>query len=134
MKTLYKSLKGLVLLGAVMASSMVMGQSMQYFRPNSKAGVNVFETPKKDTVGFEGLKIKVGAALALQFQGLNHENATGSSGETSNLVELGKNFNLPTANLDLDAQLYNGVRLHMRTFLSSRHHNETYVKGWLFAN
>src|SRR5690606_32201196 len=38
-------------------------------------------------------------------------------------------FNLPTANLNIDVQLYDGVRLHMRNFFSSRHHNEAWVKG-----
>ena len=48
---------------------------------------------------------------------------------TTQLYDLGNNINLPTANLDLDVALYDGVNLHLRTFLSSRHHNETYVKG-----
>ncbi|WP_311195862.1 hypothetical protein [Antarcticibacterium sp. 1MA-6-2] len=45
------------------------------------------------------------------------------------LIEIGNNFNLPTANLDLDVELYDGVRMHLRTYLSSRHHPEPYVKG-----
>ncbi len=39
------------------------------------------------------------------------------------------NFNLATSNLDLDVALANGVRMHLRTYLSSQNHNEAYVKG-----
>lgn len=45
---------------------------------------------------------------------------------------IGYNFNLATANLDLDVALYDGVRMHLRTYLSSRHHPEPYVKGGYF--
>src|SRR5690606_33041737 len=45
------------------------------------------------------------------------------------LVDMESNFNLPTANLNLDVQLLDGVRMHMRTYLSSRHHNEAWIKG-----
>lgn len=97
--------------------------AMQYFRPNDKRGINVFETSKEDTVDFDNLKVRIGGAFAMQYQGLDHENAS------DNLVTLGNNFNLPSANLDIDVQLYDGVRMHLRTYLSSRHHTETYVKG-----
>jgi len=96
---------------------------MQYFRPNDKTGLNVFEPGKDDSVEFDGLKVRIGGAFALQFQGLDHEN------DADNLIPLITNFNLPTANFDIDVQLYDGVRMHLRTYLSSRHHTETYVKG-----
>ncbi|MGB0777315.1 MAG: hypothetical protein ACPGR7_04745 [Flavobacteriaceae bacterium] len=91
---------------------------LQYNRPAGKDGLNVFETSKDDDTEFDGLKVKVGADFALQFQGLRADNAN-----------LGNNFNLPTANLNIDAQLADGMRVHLRTYLSSRHHNETWVKG-----
>jgi len=91
---------------------------LQYNRPAGKEGLNVFETSKDDDTEFDGLKVKVGADFALQFQGLRADNAN-----------LGNNFNLPTANLNIDAQLADGMRVHLRTYLSSRHHNETWVKG-----
>ena len=97
--------------------------AIQYFRPNDRSGVNVYETGKEDTVAWDKLKIRLGGAFALQYQALDHENAP------NNLINLISNFNLPSANLDLDVQLYDGVRLHLRTYLSSRHHTETYVKG-----
>ncbi len=114
-------LTGLLII--VMGSAMAQRDQLQYFRSKGQDGLNVFETPKTTDVEFDDLHLQVGGAFALQFQGLSHENAN------DNLVELGKNFNLATANLDLDAQLAEGVRMHLRTFLSSRHHTEAYVKG-----
>ena len=98
--------------------------SMQYFRAQDKTGINVFETSKETDLEFDGLKVKIGGANTLQFQAIDHE--TGSDVE---IFDLGSNFNLATANLDLDVQLHNGVRMHLRTYLSSRHHAQPYVKG-----
>ena len=100
-------------------------RELQYFRTPGFEGLNVFETPKSTDVEFDGLKLRVGGDFALQFQGLDHTNASGAP----ELIPLGSNVNLPTANLNLDAQLHKGVRMHLRVFLSSRHHNETWVKG-----
>ncbi|MBV6641095.1 MAG: hypothetical protein KI791_10265, partial [Cyclobacteriaceae bacterium] len=94
-----------------------------YFRPNDKDGLNVFETPKQSDAVYDGLKVRVGGDFALQFQGISQTN----SGDS--LATLGNNFNLPTANLNLDVQLADGMRMHLRTYLSSRNHTESYVKG-----
>jgi len=96
---------------------------IQFYRQNNKTGINVFETSKRDTVTFDRVKVRVGGDFAIQFQTLNQSNTA------NNLVNLGSNFNLPTANLNLDVQLLDGVRMHLRTYLSSRHHNETWIKG-----
>lgn len=96
---------------------------MQYYRPDNQNGLNIFETSKTDTVEYDGLKVKIGGDFAMQFQSLNQSN------DADNLVELGSNLNLPTANLNLDVQLEDGVRMHLRTYLSSRHHEEAWVKG-----
>lgn len=98
---------------------------LQYYRVPGRSGVNVFETSKSDTVKFEGFYVRVGGDFALQYQGLSHENSI--VGDP--LVDLGSNFNLPTANLNFDVQLADGMRMHLRTYLSSRHHTEAYVKG-----
>jgi hypothetical protein len=102
-------------------------------KPRDQRGLNIFENPKDTVSTFDHLRVKVGGAFALQFQGLQHKNnATPvivNGVNTTMLYDLGNNINLPTANLDLDVALYDGVNLHLRTFLSSRHHNETYVKG-----
>ncbi|TDK45388.1 hypothetical protein [Algoriphagus formosus] len=96
---------------------------LQYFRQNDKRGLNVFETPKEAGGTFEKVKVFVGGDFALQFQSINHSNSL------NNLVDLGSNVNLPTANLNINTQLADGVRLHLRTYLSSKHHNEAWVKG-----
>ncbi|SRX75198.1 hypothetical protein [Aequorivita antarctica] len=98
-------------------------KKLQYFRANDQSGLNVFETPKTDTTAFEGVKVRVGGDFAMQFQTISQEN------DANNLVELGSDFNLPTANLNVDAQLIDGVRMHLGVYLSARHHEESWVKG-----
>ncbi|MDW7693935.1 hypothetical protein R9C00_04185 [Flammeovirgaceae bacterium SG7u.111] len=117
----------LFLISSLVVSAQTIGlqSELQYFRAPGYEGLNVFETSKTNDVEFEGLKVRVGGDFALQFQGVSHEN--GLAGDT--LVDLGSNFNLPTANLNLDVQLADGMRMHLRTYLSSRHHSEAYVKG-----
>jgi hypothetical protein len=98
-------------------------RDLQNWRPNDKRGLHIFESPVEDTVGFDGMRVRVGGDFAMQFQGVNQDNNLG------NLVQLGTDFNLPSANLNLDVQLLDGVRMHLRTYLSSRHHNEAWIKG-----
>ena len=102
-------------------------RDLDNFRYPDKRGVNVFEAPKDTISTFDGVKVRVGGASTLQFQALDHENA----GDVE-LKAIGSNFNLATANLDLDVALAKGVRMHLRTYLSSRHHPEPYVKGGYF--
>lgn len=99
-------------------------RDLQYFRAPDKTGLNIFETPKTTDVPFEGLNVRIGGSNTLQFQWLDHEN----SGAVD-IFEIGPNFNLATSNLDIDAQLFPGLRMHLRTYLSSRHHAQPYVKG-----
>ncbi|NND94635.1 MAG: hypothetical protein HKN45_07180, partial [Flavobacteriales bacterium] len=98
---------------------------LQFYRENGKVGLNQFETSKENTVEFDGVKVRVGGDFAIQMQGLSQSNDL--VGDT--LVELSSNFNLPAANLNLDVQFADGVRMHLRTYLSSRHHEEAWVKG-----
>ena len=104
------------------AKAQFMGP-LQYYTPNDQTGLNQFESPKTTDVEFDGLRVRIGGANTLQFQGLTQ------SGDSENLAELGTNFNLATSNLDLDVQLHNGLRMHLRTYLSSRAHAEAWVKG-----
>jgi len=99
-------------------------RNLDNYRQPDKKGINVFESPKDTVSTFDGVKVRIGGAFALQYQALDNEN----SGITP-LKEIGYNFNLATANLDFDVALYDGVNLHLRTYLSSRHHPEPYVKG-----
>lgn len=108
-------------------------RSLQYFRPNSKAGLNIFETPKNDTVTFDGLKVRLGGNFTQDFQSLRHENNASpvmlNDINTNQLASLKNGFNLAMANLNIDAQLADGVRMNLTMYLSSRHHEETWVKG-----
>lgn len=116
---------------SALALAMFFGVQMQAqnnrdldnFRQPDQRGIHTFEAPKDTISTFDGVKVRVGGASTIQFQALDHSN----SGVP--LIEIGNNFNLATANLDLDVALFDGVRMHLRTYLSSRHHPEPYVKG-----
>ena len=106
--------------------------TIQNFRPQDQRGINMFETPKEPGVEYKGFRVDFGAAFTAQFQGLRHENAAEPNvvnGVNANqLIEIGNGFNNSTANLYLHAQLADGIRVQLTSYLSSRHHNETWVK------
>ncbi|HSD07395.1 hypothetical protein [Flavobacterium sp.] len=126
------------------ADAQVSFGKMQNMIPRSKEGLNIFDV-HKDDAPYEGISIDVGGAFAMQFQALNSfndhaegtynfaPNGPGVSGAAGTggyrLNNLGNNFNLPAANLTIGAQLADGVRVNLDIYLSSRHHNETWVKG-----
>jgi hypothetical protein len=122
MKTL-KYLSSLLVVLFVAGGVFAQTSQLQYQRIAGKTGLNVFESPKTTDVEFTGLKVIVGGDFALQFQGLSQTN----SGDS--LAELSNNFNLPTANMNIDVQLAQGLKLHIATYLSSRNHTEAWVKG-----
>jgi len=106
-------------------------RDLDNMRPLDKRGINIFEAPKDTVSTFDGVRVRVGGASTIQFQALDHESKgqwTDAEGLPLELIEIGPNFNLPTANLDLDVALAPGLRMHLRTYLSSRHHPEPYVK------
>ena len=112
---------------------------IQYFRPHDARGLNVFEAPKVEGAAYTGNKIQWGAAFTQQFQHLTHENTAAArmvSGVNLNqLIGIGPGFNNADANLFLDAQLARGIRVAMTSYLSSRHHSETWVKdGYLLID
>jgi hypothetical protein len=82
-----------------------------------------FEEKKLDGSTFEKLKVRVGGDFAMQFQALNHHS------DSVELIPLGSGINLPTANFLIEADLARGVKVNLETYLSSRHHNEAWVKG-----
>lgn len=108
-------------------TAFAQNRNLDNFKDLGKKGVNVFEAPKTTEDTFDGLKVRIGGQSTLQFQGVEHEN----SGAVP-IVDIGDNFNLATANFDIDVALAKGLRMHLRTYLSSRHHNEPYVKGGYF--
>ena len=116
----------LVICSFSMASNaQVTLEDAQFWRPYDQRGINIFETGKADTVDFDGLKVRLGGGFAQQYQALTHSNSSAANP----LIEIGNGFNLATANLNLDVALADGIRLNLITYLSSRHHPETWVKG-----
>jgi len=109
---------------------------IQYFRPHDARGLNMFEPPKMEGATYSGNKIQWGAAFTQQFQNLTHKNAATpnivNNVNTNKLIDIGPGFNNADANLFLDAQMARGIRVAMTSYLSSRHHQETWVKdGYL---
>jgi hypothetical protein len=133
----------------IFCSSIIMAQQapMQNFRPYDQRGLNVFETPKTDTIPFTGFKLRIGGSFTQQFQSLQHENvidtaqftgamtgwhmidANADSKDDRALIKLSNGFNLAMANLNIDVAIYDGVHVSLVTYLSSRHHQEAWVKG-----
>ncbi|RPD51088.1 hypothetical protein DRJ53_04900 [Paracnuella aquatica] len=96
-----------------------------FWRPKDKTGINVFETTKEhDTIPFQGLRLRLGAGFTQQYQNLDHRTKSSVP-----LYKMGPGFNLAMANLITDVQLADGIRLDLTTYLSTRHHNEAWVKG-----
>ena len=106
--------------------------TIQYLRPLDKRGLNVFETSKDPGVEFTGFKMDFGAAFTSQVQSLEHRTTAAPNmvnGVNANqLADIGFGFNNSTANVYLHAQLAPGIRVQLTSYLSSRHHNETWVK------
>jgi len=107
---------------------------IQYFRPYDQKGINVFETSKVDTIPFQDLKLRIGANFTQQFQSLKHSNSENIVGEVNKnaLYDLSPGFNLAMANLNIDVQLADGVRVSLVSYMSTKHHNEFWVKGGYF--
>jgi hypothetical protein len=105
---------------------------MQYFRPQDKRGLNVFETTKEAGAEFTGFKLDVNAGFTSQVQSLTHRNTAVPNVvngiDANQLQDIGFGFNNSTANVSLNAQLAPGIRVALTSYLSSRHHNETWVK------
>ena len=110
-------------------SSVIVAQIRSY----DKSGLNVFETPKVDSYSTDGFKLNVGGSFTQSFQSLEHSNTADpkivNGVDANKLVSIVPGFNTANANLYLDVQLDEGVNMNMSLYLSSRHHNETWVKG-----
>jgi len=105
---------------------------IQYVRPMDKRGLNVFETTKDPGAEFKGFAMDFGAAFTSQVQNLSHENRATpnlvNGIDANKLQNIGFGFNNSTANAVLHAQLAPGIRVQLTSYLSARHHNETWVK------
>jgi hypothetical protein len=119
--------------------ALVRAVTLSHFRPHDARSLSQFEAPKADTAPYEGFVLEWGAAFTQQFQGLRHENTASPNivgGVNLNqLMTIGSGFNNADANLYMDAQLARGIRVALTSYLSSRHHNETWVKdGYLLID
>ncbi len=131
-KLLVLSFASLMLAFGAMAQG--VQRDMQFWRSPDQRGLGVFETGKADTVAYDGIRVRVGGAFTQQFQSLSHSNSANpnlnpAGVNLTQLMDIGGGFNLATANLNFDVALADGVRLNLVTYLSSRHHPETWVKG-----
>lgn len=122
----------LALLGlAVFATATVASaqfSTINNLRPYDKSGVGVFEAPKDNPAKFDGIKLRFGAGFTQQFQMLNHSNNPDTAAAFK-LKSITGGFGTAMANLMMDVQLEDGVRLNVTSYLSARHHNETWIKG-----
>ncbi len=94
---------------ALFTATVIYGQQFEEFVTN----IEITDYPKA----------KIGADFVMQFQALDHH------ADTARLIPLGKGINLPTANFIINAALADGIEVNLTTYLSSRHHNEAWVKG-----
>lgn len=108
---------------------------------------------------YTGFKIRIGGSFTQDFQSLTHENkanyvkngadlrnrnilygvatASGSGANTNWALNVAgdstsatlSGFNLAMANLNLDFQIGDGIRVALENYMSSRHHSEFWVKG-----
>ena len=131
-----KSIHNILMFAAalIMVMPLMANQpDMAFFRQPDQRGLHVFETPRTDTLSYEGLKLRIGGNFTQQFQALSHENQATPNmvGETNTnaLYPLTNGFNLATANLVFDVQLEDGIRMSLESYMSSRHHPEFWVKG-----
>ncbi len=108
---------------------------IQNFRPFDMRGINVYEAPK-DATPYTGFKLSWGAGFTQEFQGLDHSNAASpkmvAGVDANKLIQIGHGFNNAEANLYLNAQVAKGIRVSLTQYLSTRHHNETWVKDGYF--
>ena len=125
MKNLLRKVS-LVSLFALPMVTIAQQAQIDNLRAYDQSGINVFETPKQENTKFDGLKVRIGAGFTQPFQSLSHENKAGSP---ALYPRLSPGFAIAQANLYTDVQLADGIRLNLTTYLSARHHNESWVKG-----
>jgi hypothetical protein len=115
--------------------------TIQHLRPHDARGINVFESPKKTDIEYDGFKMMIGAGFTQQYQALSHSNKADSlpTGtpvyDANELIDISNAPNNAVANLYLDAQLARGIYVANTIYLSARHHRETWVKdGFLLID
>lgn len=122
MKSMLKA--SIAVLTIIMSTYIGIADDLQYFRPNNQDGNLMFETPALDDTPFNGFKVQLGGNFAQQLQLLTHENS--GAAQTPDLYDLANGFNLATANLNIWAQLDDGVLLALEHIF---HHVTTLKNG-----
>ena len=135
MKTIFRVS---LLIAAFCFSSNIQAQTtfghIQNLMPRDQSGINQFDV-KKDNVEFKGLSIDLGGAFNMDYQAINSFNdqpstfALPSKINGYKLMNNENNFILPSADMTIGAQLFDGVRVNLDIYLASRHHNNTYARG-----
>lgn len=105
------------------ATAQLLQGTIPNMRPYDKSGINYFET-KKDTATFNGPTLRIGAGFTQEFQNLQDQNSS-----VLPLYKISPGFNQAEANLYTDFLLADGIHLNLSLYLSTRHHNETWVRG-----
>ena len=107
-------------------------RGIQHIRPLDRSGLNVFEDPKADTTSFTDQRVSFGGAFAQEFQGLRHSSTAApnivNGIDVNQLETIGAGMNTAMANLFMNVQLAPGIRVSLTTYLSSRNHNDAWVK------
>lgn len=120
--------------------------ALQYYRGWNKNAINVFEPSKNDTVAYTGFKMRIGGSFTQDFQSIKHENSptfvpVSAANNTNRNLLYGvvkaedstsatlTGFNLAMANLNLDFQIADGIRVCLENYMSARRHSEFWVKG-----
>jgi len=130
----------IVLSGFLPFMLMAQQPTIANLRAYDQSGINVFEDHKDSASIFNGIKVKFGAGFTQQFQNLKHKNpgalnneagsfTNGVSSPGNKLKPITAGFQTAQANLYMDVQLADGIRLNITTYLSTKHHNESWVKG-----
>lgn len=136
-KIFYRNTVKIILLLSCIAPFATMAQTDKefygrpsYWRPYDKSGINVFETSKtQDSIAFEGPRVRIGAGFTQQYQNLKSTNTAINNQGVNKLYPISPGFMTAMANLFTDIQLADGIHLNVTTYLSTRHHNEAWVKG-----
>ena len=95
----------------LLISFQLVSAQVSNFRPYNQNGNHIFEPAKELNTTFEKPFVRVGGSFTQQYQGLEHGNEADvvldADGTTNlnELYDLGKGFNLATANLNLDFHL-----------------------------
>ncbi len=123
----------------VTSRALLRTTGLSHFRTHDARSLNQFEPPKDEGAAYQGFALEWGAAFTQQFQALRHTNGATpnvvSGVDVNRPIRIGSGFNNAEANLYMDAQLAKGIRVALTSYLSSRHHNETWVKdGYLLID